>query len=115
MASTARSAPSARSGGPAPPRRSRPLSRDYGKDTRSAELAESMGVHQRVISEHEAAMIGDIAEFDRTEAWRGDGALSMLIRTSPPLSPQRAQSRALVESHDEVEPSPAPAPFPRDG
>ena len=43
------------------PFRPRPLSRDYGKDARSAELAESMASHQRVISEHEGAMLRDIA------------------------------------------------------
>jgi hypothetical protein len=54
-------------------RRSRPLSRDYGGDPRSGELVESMQRHQRAISEHEGALLHDVAQFDRTEAWRGDG------------------------------------------
>jgi hypothetical protein len=98
MASTARSARPARSGGAAPSRRTRPLSRDYGKDARSAELAESIGRHQRVISEHEAAMLDDIAEFDRTEAWRGDGALSMRDWLVAGCHISRARARTLVDA-----------------
>jgi Domain of unknown function (DUF222) len=98
MASTARSARPASSGGPTPPRRTRPLSRDYGKDARSAQLAESMGMHQRVISEHEAALLDDIAEFDRTEAWRGDGALSMRDWLVARCHISRARARTLVDA-----------------
>jgi hypothetical protein len=57
--------------------RRRPVARNFGRDERSKELAASIAAHQRVVSAQEAAMIADIAEFDRTEAWRGDGALSM--------------------------------------
>ena len=80
MATAARGSQPARTGGHTSPRqarKTRTLSRDYGNDPRSGELAESIGRHQRVISEHEGAMLRDIAEFDQKEAWRGDGSLSM--------------------------------------
>ena len=98
MASTARSARPTRPGGATPSRRTRPLSRDYGKDARSAQLAESMASHQRVISEHEGAMLRDIAEFDRSEAWRGDGALSMRDWLVAHCHISRARARTLVDA-----------------
>jgi hypothetical protein len=107
MASTARSARPARPGGATPSRRTRPLSRDYGKDARSAELAESIGTHQRVISEHEGAMLGDIAEFDRTEAWRGDGSLSMRDWLVASCHISRARARTLVDAAAKVKQLPA--------
>ena len=107
MASTARNARSVRSGGATPSRRSRPLSRDYGKDARSAELAESIGMHQRIISEHEGALIGDIAEFDRIEAWRGDGALSMRDWLVARCHISRARARMLVDASAKVKDLPA--------
>jgi len=61
-------------------------------------LAESIGRHQRVISEHEGAMLGDIAEFDRTEAWRGDGSLSMRDWLVAHCRVSRARARTLVEA-----------------
>jgi hypothetical protein len=62
---------------PSPARRTRPLARDYGGDARSRKLAGSIGGHLRAIAEHEGSMLPEIAEFDETEAWRGDGYLSM--------------------------------------
>lgn len=107
MASTARRARQARPGGATPSRRTRPLGRDYGKDARSAELAESMAAHQRVISEHEGAMLRDIAEFDRTEAWRGDGALSMRDWLVARCHVSRARARTLVDAASEGRELPA--------
>jgi hypothetical protein len=107
MASAARSTRPARPGGATPSRRTRPLSRDYGKDARSAELAESIGGHQRVISEHEGAMLGDIAEFDRTEAWRGDGSLSMRDWLVARCHISRSRARVLVEASKRVRDLPA--------
>jgi Domain of unknown function (DUF222) len=40
-------------------------------------LAASITQRQRAVSFQEGPMLREIAEFDRTEAWRGDGALSM--------------------------------------
>src|SRR5580704_16844442 len=98
MATAARGSRSARPGGATPARRARPLSRDYGGDPRSAELAESIGRHQRAISEHEGAMLLAIAEFDHAEAWRGDGALSMRDWLMAQCHVSRARARTLVES-----------------
>jgi hypothetical protein len=36
-----------------------------------------MAAHGRAISASHRALLGEIAEFDRAEAWRGDGAVSM--------------------------------------
>jgi Domain of unknown function (DUF222) len=90
MATAARRPRPAPSGGP------RPLCRDYGGDPRSTELAQSIGAHQRVISEHEGAMLRDIAEFDRTEAWRGDGSLSMRDWLVANCHVSRSRARTLV-------------------
>src|SRR5580698_6697577 len=98
MATAARGSRSARPGGATPARRTRPLSRDYGGDPRSAELAKSIGRHQRVISEHEGAMLTAIAEFNRAEAWRGDGALSMRDWLVAHCHVSRARARTLVEA-----------------
>ncbi len=85
----------------------RPLSRHYGTDTRSKELAESIPAHQRVISEHEGAMLREIAEFDQAEAWRGDGALSMVEWLVARCHVGRARARKLVESAARVGELPA--------
>jgi Domain of unknown function (DUF222) len=55
----------------------RPLARDHGGDARSHELVDALKVQQRTVSEQDGSMVRSIAEFDRAEAWRGDGALSM--------------------------------------
>jgi hypothetical protein len=115
MAPAARSGRSARTGGATTSRRTRPLSRDYGNDPRSAELAESIGQHQRVISEHEGAMLREIAEFDRTEAWRGDGSLSMRDWLVARLRVSRARSRTLVDAAAKVKDLPALAGALSDG
>lgn len=93
---------------PRPPRpRRRPLSRDFGNDPRSKELAESIAAHQRVISEHEGSMLREIAEFDATEAWRGDGSLSMREWLVARCHVSRARARTLVESAGRVAELPA--------
>jgi Domain of unknown function (DUF222) len=61
-------------------------------------LADSIGRRQRVISENEGAMLLDIAEFDRTEAWRGDGSLSMRDWLVAHCHISRARARTLVEA-----------------
>jgi hypothetical protein len=70
-------------------------------------LAESIGRHQRVISEHEGAMLGDIAEFDRTEAWRGDGSLSMRDWLVARCHVSRARARTLVDAAAKAQDLPA--------
>ena len=98
MATAASASDPARTGGRASARRTRPLSRDYGGDARSAKLADSIGRHQRVISEHEGAMLRDIEEFDRTEAWRGDGSLSMRDWLVAHCHISRGRARTLVDA-----------------
>jgi len=87
----------------APPRvRTRPLSRDRGGDARSAALAESMVAHQRAISEHQGAMVGEIAEFSAAEAFRGDGALSMAAWLTDRCQLSAASARTLVVTAEKL-------------
>jgi hypothetical protein len=55
-----------------------------------------MEAHQRSISVHHHAMLCDIAEFSRTEAFRGDGALSMAAWLTERCRVSAAQARTLV-------------------
>jgi hypothetical protein len=82
--------------------RKRTLCRDVGGDARSAELATSMVAHQRAISTHHHAMLLDIAEFSRTEAWRGDGALSMEAWLTEYCRVGAAQARTLVSAAEKL-------------
>jgi hypothetical protein len=82
--------------------RTRPLSRDRGGDARSIALAKSMEAHQRAISVHQHAMLGDIAEFGATEAFRGDGALSMAAWLSDRCRLSASSARSLVAVADKV-------------
>ncbi len=52
-------------------------------------------------------MLGDIAEFDRTEAWRGDGALSMRDWLVARCHVSRARARTLVDAAQKVKDLPA--------
>jgi hypothetical protein len=83
--------------------RTRPLSRDRGGDARSAALAESMVAHQQAISVHHHAMLADIAEFSRSEAFRGDGALSMAAWLTEHCRVGAAQARTLVTAAEKLE------------
>jgi hypothetical protein len=82
--------------------RSRPLSRDHGGDERSAALAESMVAHQRAISVHHHGMLVDIAEFSLSEAFRGDGALSMVAWLTDRCRVSGAHARLLVAAAKKV-------------
>jgi hypothetical protein len=70
-------------------------------------LAASIGRRQRVISETEGAMLLDIAEFDRTEAWRGDGSLSMRDWLVAHCRVSRARARTLVDAAAKAKELPA--------
>jgi hypothetical protein len=98
MAASATTAPTAE-----PRFRTRPLSRDRGGDARSAALAASMVAHQQAISVHHHAMLGEIAEFSRAEAFRGDGALSMAAWLSEHCRVGGAQARTLVAVAEKME------------
>jgi hypothetical protein len=87
--------------------RTRPLSRDRGGDARSAALAESMEAHQRAISVHQHAMLCDIAAFSATEAFRGDGALSMAAWLSERCKVSAGSARTLVLTAEKVGELPA--------
>jgi hypothetical protein len=52
-------------------------------------------------------MLGDIAEFDRAEAWRGDGALSMRDWLVARCHVSRARARTLVEAAGKIKDLPA--------
>jgi hypothetical protein len=95
------------SGGSTRARRTRPLCREYGGDPRSVQLAESIAGHQRVISEHEGAMLQEIAEFAAAQAWRGDGSLSMADWLVARLHVSRTRARRLVEAAEKTEQLPA--------
>jgi hypothetical protein len=83
--------------------RTRPLARNHGGDARSAELAESMAAHQRAISTHHHGLLRDVAEFDRTEAWRGDGALSMKAWLTTSLRISGSMAHTLVAAAGKLE------------
>ncbi len=85
----------------------RPLSRDRGGDARSAALAESMEAHQRAISVHQHAMLCDIAAFSATEAFRGDGALSMAAWLSERCKVSAGSARTLVLAAEKMGELPA--------
>lgn len=88
---------------PAARLRGRPLSRDRGADARSAALAESMVAHQRAISAHQHAMLADIAEFSRSEAFVGDGALSMAAWLTDRCRVGATQARTLVATAEKMD------------
>jgi hypothetical protein len=88
---------------PTKSRQHRPLARHYGADARSLELADSISKRQRIISEQEGPLLREIAEFNRTEAWRGDGALSMRSWLITHLHIGGARACVLVEASEHVE------------
>ena len=59
-------------------RRRRPPCRDFGGDARSQELAALIVRRSGQISALHHEQLADIAEFDRAQGWRGDGAVSMI-------------------------------------
>ena len=57
--------------------RRRPPCRNFGGDARSRELTGRITQTVRRIAGEQRELLRDIAELDRSEAWRGDGAISM--------------------------------------
>jgi hypothetical protein len=82
--------------------RGRPLCRDFVGDGRAAELAESIAEHQQAISEHEGAMVREIAEFNGAESWRADGTLSMRDWLVARLHVSGSRAGRLVEAADQL-------------
>jgi hypothetical protein len=101
-AASSRAAAAAAAAATAPPFRTRPLSRNRGGDARSVALAESMAAHQRAISVHQGAMLGEIAEFSSSEAFRGDGALSMAAWLSERCRMSGSLARTLVVTAEKL-------------
>jgi Domain of unknown function (DUF222)/HNH endonuclease len=62
-----------------------------------------MVAHQQAISVHHHAMLGEIAEFTRSEAFRGDGALSMAAWLAQHCRLGAAQARTLVTVAEKME------------
>jgi hypothetical protein len=61
-----------------------------------------MVAHQRAISVHQGAMVGEIAEFARTEAFRGDGALSMAAWLTDRCRLSASSARTLVVTAEKL-------------
>lgn len=95
--------------------RARPKSRDYGGDARSLELAGSIVERHRVISSNEGALLREIAEYDRTESWRGQGFLSMEAWLVGRCRMGDARARTLVATAKRTEHLPALAGALTDG
>ncbi len=77
------------------------MCRDF-VDPRSTELAESIAKHQRVISEHEGALVLEIGEFNGAECWRADGALSMTDWLVARLHISGSRARRLVAAAERL-------------
>ena len=84
--------------------RRRPPCRDFGGDARSQELAGRIVQRSGQLSALQREQLADIAEFDLAEAWRGDGAVSMIAwvtgqcRVSTSTARQWVRSAARLES-----------------
>jgi hypothetical protein len=61
-----------------------------------------MVAHQHAISVHQGAMLREIAEFARSEAFRGDGALSMAAWLSDRCRLSAASARTLVATAEKL-------------
>src|SRR6185437_7986445 len=84
------------------PRR-RPPCRSSGGDERSRHLAGSMAEHSRAISATQRTLLREIAEFDRTRAWRGDGAVSMAAWLTERCGVSTATARTWVRAAGRLE------------
>jgi hypothetical protein len=95
-AAPSKSAPSARMGRRSP-------CRDSGGDERSRDLAQSIAAHGRAIAASQRALLGEIAKFDRAEAWRGDGAVSMAAWLTERCKVSGGTARTLVQTAAQLE------------
>jgi hypothetical protein len=83
--------------------RRRPPCRDFGGDARSKELALHIMRRSRQISALHREQLADIAEFDRAEGWRGDGAVSMVAWVTAQCGVSTATARQWVRSAANLE------------
>src|ERR1700722_8117905 len=84
------------------PRR-RPPCRNFGGDPRSQELAGQIVARARRISALNREQLADIAEFDRAEGWRGDGAGSMVAWVTGQCGVSTSTARQWVRSATKLE------------
>ena len=83
--------------------RRRPPCRDSGADPRSRELAERIEERGRELSAAQRALFSDIAEFDRSESWRGDGAVSMVAWVTERCGVSGGTARVWVRAATKLE------------
>jgi hypothetical protein len=78
--------------------RRRPPCRNFGGDARSQELAGQIVERSARISGLLREQLSDIAEFDRAEGWRGDGAVSMVAWVTGQCGVSTSTARQWVRS-----------------
>jgi len=83
--------------------RRRPPCRDSGADPRSRELAERIAERGRELSAAQRALFADIAEFDQSESWRGDGAVSMVAWVTERCGVSGGTARVWVRAATKLE------------
>jgi hypothetical protein len=87
--------------------RRRPPCRDFGQDARSRELAAQLRARAGQISALLREQLADIAEFDRAEAWRGDGAGSMAVWVTDQCGVSASTARQWVRTAADLAELPA--------
>ena len=85
------------------PLRRRPPCRNFGGDARSQELAGRIVERAGRISALLREQLADIAEFDRAESWRGDGAVSMVAWVTAKCGVGTSTARQWVRSAANLE------------
>ena len=83
--------------------RRRPPCRNFGGDARSQELARQIVERSGQISALHREQLADIAEFDRAEGWRGDGAVSMIAWVTGQCGVSTSTARQWVRSASNLE------------
>jgi hypothetical protein len=87
--------------------RRRPPCRNFGSDPRSKELARQIVSRAARISALHHEQLADIAEFDRAEGWRGDGAVSMVAWVTGHCGVSTSTARQWVRSASNIESLPS--------
>jgi len=85
------------------PQRRRPPCRNFDRDARSKELALQIVRRSGQISALQREQLGDLAEFDRAEGWRGDGAVSMVAWVTGQCGAGTSTARQWVRSAANLE------------
>ena len=83
--------------------RRRPACRNFGADPRSRELAGQIVDRSGRIASLHREQLADIAEFDRAEGWRGDGAVSMIAGVTGRCGVSTATARQRVRAATRLE------------